>query len=78
MVTDWAKDNVTIEEIEQTICASIPVYSMQGNGVIGTHALVMLFPQTSATQAISCYFKSGTNILVQLATGSYFNVTALI
>ncbi len=49
---------------------------MQVNGVNGTHALVMLFPQTSATQTISCYVKSGTNTLVQLATGSYFDVTA--
>jgi hypothetical protein len=76
MVTDWAKDKITLEKIEQNIGVSIPVYSMQGNGVNGTHALSILFPQTSATQTISCYFKSGTNTLVQLATGSYFDETA--
>ena len=49
---------------------------MQGNGINGTHAVSILFTQTSATQTISCYFKSGTNTLVQLATGSYFDPLA--
>ena len=49
---------------------------MQGDGVNETHALAITFPQTSATQTISRYFKTGTNTLIQLATGSYFDVLA--
>jgi hypothetical protein len=60
----WSKDKVALEEIDQTIGALIPVYSMQGDGLNGTHALVISLPQTSATQTISCYFRSGTNTLV--------------
>jgi hypothetical protein len=73
MATDWAKEKVALEGIYLFIGALIPVYRMQGDGVNGTHALSILFAQTSATQTISCYFKSGTDIIVQLDTGSYFN-----
>ncbi len=37
----------------------------------GTHVLSISFAHISATQTISCYFRSKTIDLVQLATGSY-------
>jgi len=76
MASDCSKDKVTLDEIDQSICVGVPIYSMQGDGVSGTHALAISFAQTSATQTISCYFRTGTNTLVQLAIDSYFEPLA--
>ncbi len=68
MATALVKDTVTLEQIDQSIGVGFPAYRMQRDGVNGTHALAISLAQTSATQTIYCYFKSCTNILVQLAT----------